>query len=208
MSGTYRVMATRGNRAERLVYEVLSGELQERYIESGTIQMHPNYAPNPMIYPVESLYGTAKETKRAIQAAFIIRWAGYEYRNSDTIDVDQTVPHLFDADGEPLRYGALEAPKTIAFLGSMDMIEPVAGAVKLTKKMRGVIRKHPEQVPTVMPRQSRFGVKSSIREGVRVHQLYNELLYGKGAHVPLGKTLSTTSVERRRRSFKVIENDE
>lgn len=201
-------MATGENRTERLVYEVLSGELQERYIESGTIQMHPNYAPNPMVYPVESIYGTAKETKRAIQAAFIIRWAGYDHRNPGTIDVDQTVPNLFDADGEPLRYGALDAPKTVKLLGFMDMIEPVAGAVKLTKKLKGVIRKHPEQVPTVMPRQGRFGVKSSIREGVRAHQLYNELLYGKGAHVPLGKTLNTTSVERRRRSFKVIENDE
>jgi len=201
-------MSSSSKNVERLVHEVLTGDLQNRYIESGSIQMHPNYAPNPTVYPIESLYGTAKETKRAIQAAFVIRWAGYGYRDPDTIDVDQTVPLLYDANGAPLQYAALETPKTIEILGSMDMIEPVAKAVKLTKRMQGVIRQYPQQVPTVMPRQGRFGVKSSIREGVRVHHLYNELLHGKGAYVPLGKTTSTTSVDRRRRGFKVIRNDD
>jgi hypothetical protein len=201
-------MSSPKSNIERLVHEVLSGELQERYIESGTIQMHPNYAPNPMVYPIESLYGTAKETKRAIQAAFIIRWAGFDYKSHDTIDEEQMVPNLFDADGEPLSYSALDAPKTVSLLDCMSMIESEAGAVTLTTKMRRVIRQHPQQVPTVMPRQGRFGVKSSMREGIRVHRLYNEVLYGKGAHIPLGETTSNTSVDRRRRGFKVIKNDE
>lgn len=200
-------MATRENGTERLVYEVLSGELQERYIELGSTQMHPNYAPNPTVYPIESVYGTAKETMRAIQAAFLIRWAGFDYQDPSAIDETVDVPQLFDTYGNGLQYDALEVPKTLGILSSFGMVEAEGKMVALTGKVKKVIKQSPIQVPTIMPRKGRLGVKSSMREGIRVHNLYNELMYGKGAQIPLGKTTSTTSVDRRRRNFKVIKSD-
>ncbi len=190
---------------ERLLYEVLKGDLQDRYAERGSLQVHPNYTYNPDLTKV---YGTPDQTRVAVQAAYLLRWAGVNGKTTRSLDEEKIVPQLSDIHGSDVLYGELEPDRTFGLLGIMNIVELDNDRVTPSQSVRKVFLQHPHQQFTIIPphrkRSHRFGI-IGIRDGIRAHNLYTSRLYGPTAVIPLEKTDRTPDTDGRRRGFKVID---
>lgn len=183
-----------------LVLEVLSGTMQDRYAECGTLQVHPNYVNARDL----AVYGTPKQTRVAVQAAFLLRWAGVNGRTLESFDENNVVPELVNIKGSEVHYGELEADSTFAMLSTMKFIESDRDRIVPSNRIRKVFTQYPNQTIAVLPPTGFFA--GSLRNGVRAQQLYNRTLYGNGASIPLGKTTSTPAIDARRKELRIVKD--
>ena len=183
-----------------LVLEVLSGTMQDRYAECGTLQVHPNYV-NTRDFAV---YGTPKQTRVAVQAAFLLRWAGVNGRTLESFDENNVVPELVNIKGSEVHYGELELDSTFAMLSTMKFIDSDRDRIFPSNRIRKVFTQYPNQTIAVLPPTGFFA--GSLRDGIRAHRLYNRTLYGNDASIPLGKTTSTPAIDARRKELRIVKD--
>jgi hypothetical protein len=190
----------------QLVHEVLTGEMQERYAEAGHIQLHPNYYRDAQL----AVYGTPRQTRAAVQAAFLLRWTGLNGRSTGSINESAIVPSLVDSHGKQIHYRELEPTNTFDLLRAIQLIESDKNIITPTKDGRKALLSAPAQTFTILPRRQGWRVilGPGLREAVRAHTLYTEAQYGETAYIPLGKTTNTTAVDRKRNQLHVVKDPE
>lgn len=187
----------------RVTFEVLTGEMQDRYAERGALQLHPNYIFDPEF----ATFGNPSETRIAASAAFLLRWAGVSGRAANELDRDRPVPMLLDIHAGEVTYGDLNPDDTFDILRAIECIDSDIKFINPSAPVRQTIWRFPAQPFTILPskRGWRKLLGPGYREAVRAHNLYLTELEGPGAHIPLGKTVGSSTTHRRRRGLKVIE---
>lgn len=193
-------MAQKNEIPTALVIDVLSGEMQDRYAELGHLQIHPNYANVREL----SFYASPKQTRTAVQAAYLLRWAGLNGRAIDSMAMDEAVPELVDIKGSEVPYNAIDPEGTLALLGTMNCVEISKGRVMPSGQLRKVFIQFPIQVFTVLPPNGFFA--GHIGNGIRAHQLYNTGGYDSDARIPLGRTANTSRAVARRKKFHAVKD--
>lgn len=190
----------------RLVREVLSGQMQDRYVENGIWQMHPNYMYG---HPeLNTVYGDPRDTRIGVQAAYLLRWAGVSGRRINDLDESAVVPSLKTIKSESVVYAELEPAKTFDILKTMAFIDIYTGTIIPSNSSRRILVQNPKQVFTVLPPKRFLPGLTGIGDGSKALRVYNEQDFGPGVKIPLGKTTSKLSVDRRRRGFRLVEDQD
>lgn len=197
-------MRRRPNFEVNKFYEVLSGKLQDRYAESGTLQVHPDYVFDPTL---AVHYGDPRETRAAIQGVYLVRWAGVNGKDVRTLNSDTKVPNLSNINGEKVPYSELEPAHTFDLLESLGLITLTSDIATPSNVLCRRLLQYKNQRFTVLPPIRRLPGLFPLRDGIKALRIYQEHDYGSGVHIPYGKTTSTPQVDARRRSLRVIQGE-